>query len=110
MDVCPVDGSQSGGDEIWSDDVRVDMKVEIQLVGEDGWELAEKLEVVECPMVEGDWWCALGSSPQRPSFIVDSTVCFICCIISSGLKDTLEPGCVDVGATGVGGSDAWDVE
>ena len=62
-----VDGSQSGGDEIWSDDVRVDMKVEIQLVGEDGWELVEKLEVVECPMVEGDWWCALGSSPQRPS-------------------------------------------
>ena len=61
VDVCPVDGSQSGGDEIWSDDVRVDMKVEIQLVGEDGWELVEKLEVVECPMVEGDWWCALGS-------------------------------------------------
>ena len=53
MDVCLVDGSQSGGDEIWSDDVRVDMKVEIQLVGEDGWELVEKLEVVECPMVEG---------------------------------------------------------
>ena len=44
------------------------------------------------------------------AFIVDSTVCFICCIISSGFKDTLEPGCVDVGATGVGGSDAWDVE
>ena len=61
VDVCPVDGSQSGGDEIWSDDVRVDMKVEIQLVGEDGWELVEKLEVVECPMVEDDWWCALGS-------------------------------------------------
>ena len=62
VDVCPVDESQSGGDEIWSDNVRVDMKVEIQLVGEDGWELVEKLEVtVECPMVEGDWWCALGS-------------------------------------------------
>ena len=68
VDVCPVDGSQSGGDEIWSDDVRVDMKVEIQLVGEDGWELVEKLEMVECPMVEGDWWCSLGSSPQRPSY------------------------------------------
>ena len=67
VDVCPVDGSQSGGDEIWSDDVRVDMKVEIQLVGEDGRELVEKLEMVECPMVEGDWWCSLGSSPQRPS-------------------------------------------
>ena len=39
--------------------------------------------------------------------MVDSTVCFICCIISSGLKET---GCVDGGATGVGGSDAWGVE
>ena len=34
---------------------------------------------------------------------------FICCIISSGLKDTLDPGCVDGGATGVGGSDACGV-
>jgi hypothetical protein len=32
-------------------------------------------------------------------WILDSTVFFICCIISSGLKDTLDPGCVDGGAT-----------
>ena len=44
------------------------------------------------------------------AFMVDSTVFFICCIISSGLKDTLEAGWLDVGATGVGGSEAWDVE
>jgi hypothetical protein len=44
------------------------------------------------------------------AFMVDSTVFFICCIISSGLKDTLEAGRLDVGATGVGGSEAWDVE
>ena len=39
-------------------------------------------------------------------WILDSTVFFICCIISPGLKDTLEPVRVDGGATGVGGSDA----
>ena len=43
------------------------------------------------------------------AFIVDSTVFFICCIIFSGLKDTLEPGCVDGGATEGDGSGAWDV-
>ena len=41
--------------------------------------------------------------------ILDSTVFFICCIISSGLKDTLDPGCVDGGGTGVGGSDTCGV-
>ena len=56
VDVCPVDGSQSGGGEIWSDDVRVEMKVvEIQLVEEDGMELVEKSEVVECLLVKDDW-------------------------------------------------------
>ena len=34
---------------------------------------------------------------------------FICCIVSSGLKDTLDPGCVDGGGTGVGGSDTCGV-
>ena len=43
------------------------------------------------------------------SFIVDTTVFFICCIISSGLKDTLEPGWADGGATEGDGSGAWDV-
>ena len=42
-------------------------------------------------------------------WILNSTVSFICCIISSGLKDTLDPGCVEGGATGVGGSDAGGV-
>ena len=34
--------------------------------------------------------------------IPDSTVCRICCIISSGLKTTLDPCWVDEDATGVG--------
>ena len=42
-------------------------------------------------------------------WMLDSTVFFICCIISSGLKDTLDPGCVDGGATGGGGSDTCGV-
>ena len=41
--------------------------------------------------------------------ILDSTVFFICCIISSALKDALGPGGVDLGATGVGGSGTEDV-
>ena len=67
VDVCPDDCGQSGGDGIWSGVVKVDMKVEIQLVDEDGLELVEKSEVVELLLMEGDWWCALGSSLQRPS-------------------------------------------
>ena len=43
-------------------------------------------------------------------WILDSTVFFICCIISPGLKDTLEPVRVDGGAAGVGGSDACGVD
>ena len=44
--------------------------------------------------------------------ILDSTVFFICCIISSALKDALDAGGADWGATGVGGSGTgaggWD--
>jgi len=59
-----------------------------------GWKSVEGLE-----LVHGGSWFML-------RWILDSTVFFICCIISSGLKDALEPVCVDGGATGVGGSDA----
>lgn len=40
---------------------------------------------------------------------MDTTVSFICCIISSGLNDALEAGCVDGGATGGVGSGAGGV-
>ena len=44
--------------------------------------------------------------------ILDSTVFFICCIISFALKDALGAGGAEWGATGVGGSGTgaggWD--
>ena len=43
------------------------------------------------------------------AWILDSTVCFICCIISAGLKDELDPVCVDGGAAGTSGSDGLEV-
>jgi hypothetical protein len=67
VDVCPDDCGQSDGDGIWSGVVKVDMKVEDQLVEEDGLKLVERTEVVELLVVEGGWWCALGSFLRCPS-------------------------------------------
>ena len=55
---------------------------------------------------DGRWLVFRSWVLSTKAWILDSTVCFICCIISSGLKDALDPVCVDGGATGAGGSDA----
>ena len=107
MDVCQVlnDADESENE---SDDGNVVVVVELHLMGEDGLELVERLELVVVQEVEDDFRRSWVLSTK--ACMLDSTVCFICCIISSGLKDTLGPGCVDGGATGVGGSGACGVD
>ena len=55
---------------------------------------------------DGSWLVLRSCVLSTKAWILDSTVCFTCRIISSGLKDELDPVCVDGGATGVGGTDA----
>ena len=92
-DVGQVFWDQSDDGESESDGGNVGAVVGSHLVEGDGWEWVERLELVAVQVVEDDFCCALGSCPQ--ACILDSTVFFICCIISSALKDTLDPGGVD---------------
>ena len=86
---------RSSGSRRWDRDRRCDVGA-----SSGGWRWLEVRGGTGIGVSEGDGsWFML-------RWILDSTVFFICCIISPGLKDTLEPVRVDGGATGVGGSDA----
>ena len=85
----------AGGSENENDDKSVVVVVELHLMEEDDLEWVEMLGlVVELELEDGSC-CALGSCPQKLSYWIRPTVFFICCIISSALKDTLDPGGVD---------------
>ena len=66
LDVCPVlnDADES---ESESDDGNVVVVVELHLMGEDGLELVERLELVLVQELEDDSCCVLGSCPRKPA-------------------------------------------
>ena len=66
LDVCPVlnDADES---ESESEDGNVVVVVELHLMGEDGLELVERLELVAVQELEDDSCCALGSCPRKPA-------------------------------------------
>ena len=66
LDVCPV-LNDAGESENESDDGNVVVVVELHLMGEDGLELVERLELVIVQELEDDSCCALGSCPRRPA-------------------------------------------
>ena len=66
LDVCQVlnDADESENE---SDDGNVVVVVELHLMGEDGLELVERLELVVVQEVEDDFCGVLGSCPRKPA-------------------------------------------
>jgi hypothetical protein len=67
-DVCQVFWDLNDDDESGSDGGNVVVVVGIHLEEEDGWEWAERLELVAVHGVEDDFCCALGSCPHKPAY------------------------------------------
>jgi hypothetical protein len=66
LDVCPV-LNDADGSENESDDRSVVVVVELHLMGEDGLEWVERLELGVILELEDGSCCALGSYPRRPA-------------------------------------------
>ena len=68
LDVCPaLNDADESESESESDDGNVVVVVEHHLMGEDGLELVERLELVLVQELEDDSCCVLGSCPRKPA-------------------------------------------
>ena len=93
LDVCPVP-NDADGSENESDDRSVVVVVELHLMEEDDLEWVEMTGIGGRAGV-GGWLMLRSWFLSTKACMLDSTVFFICCIISSALKDALGPGGVD---------------